>query len=113
MIIKSIVVLWGVFFFYEYEILQMDGVINDGVCWSNYLVWFIDLGKGWLFNGIIYYQLLFFNFMCDYWIFGQYQMFFKFIKCIDIWLEYNFYYDICLLVNVWKFVFFFLVGVYI
>ncbi len=90
--------------FYEYEELQSDHVINQGMRWSNYLSWFIDTKSGWSFTAATYVQPLWSNFK-DFRIAGQYTMGFHVLKRLDIRLEYNLFYDSRPPVNVRKMVF--------
>ncbi|ASS49749.1 MAG: hypothetical protein A3D31_09230 [Candidatus Fluviicola riflensis] len=78
--------------FYEYEELQTDHVINQGLRWSNYLSWFIESKNGLSFTAVTYAQPLWAD-LNDIRIAGQYTLGFHVLKRLDIRMEYNFFYD--------------------
>ncbi|MCC6701728.1 MAG: DUF481 domain-containing protein, partial [Fluviicola sp.] len=82
----------GTSFFYEYEELQTEAVINEAVRWSNYLSWFISTKSGFSFTGVTYYQpkIDFFN---DFRLSGQYSLGVSVSKRLEVRLEYNVFYD--------------------
>ena len=82
----------GSSFFYEYEELQTEAVINEAVRWSNYLSWFISTKSGFSFTGVTYYQpkIDFFN---DFRLSGQYSLGVSVSKRLEVRLEYNVFYD--------------------
>jgi hypothetical protein len=93
----------GTSFFYEYEELQTDGVINEAVRWSNYLSWFISR-KGFSFTGITYYQPQV-DRLNDFRFSGQYTLGVGLTKRVDVRFEFNLFYDANPPTNIRKMVF--------
>lgn len=93
----------GSSFFFEYEELQSDGVINEAVRWSNYLSLFITK-KGLSFTGITYFQPQI-DRLDDFRFSGQYTLGIGLTKRVDVRLEYNMFYDSNPPTNIRKMVF--------
>ncbi len=82
----------GTSFFYEYEDIQSSGEKIHDVRWNTYLSWFIDPKGNFSFSGATYFQPALRDFN-DYRLMGQYALTVRFLKRVDIRLEFTSFYD--------------------
>jgi putative salt-induced outer membrane protein YdiY len=78
--------------FYEYEVLQKDSIIQTSLRNSNYLAWFLKIGKNVNFTGTIYFQPAFSK-PEDWRLSGNAALNYSIGKHMDLRFEYTLFHD--------------------